>query len=174
MLNDGNTLYRREKYQDAAHRYLYAVRRVPDNFESMEDSRETFEQLKIHLYLNLSRCCRKQGLLTDAVNHATSVLKLKPDCLEALHARARAHRESGSYSEAIQDLNVALRMSPQHRELHKLILKVKEEMNSKFNNNDLLAPIGTGMDEKLKFADDSATSEIGSYAVLSNKKYTSS
>ena len=174
LLNDGNTLYRREKYQDAAHRYLYAVRRVPDNFESMEDSKETFEQLKIHLYLNLSRCCRKQGLLTDAVNHATSVLKLKPDCLEALHARARAHRESGSYSEAIQDLNVALRMSPQHRELHKLILKVKEEMNSKFNNNDQLAPIGTGMDEKLKFADDSATSEIGSYAVLSNKKYTSS
>ena len=172
LLNDGNTLYRREKYQDAAHRYLYAVRRVPEIYTGMEDSKETFEQLKIHLYLNLSRSCRKQGLLSEAVNHATSVLKLKSDCLEALHARARAHRESKNYNEAIQDLNVALRMSPQHRELHKLILKVKEEMScSKINNNDQLKlpSIGSGIDDKLKFADDSA-SEIGSYVV--NKKYT--
>ena len=101
LLNDGNTLYRREKYQDAAHRYLYAVRRVPEIYTGMEDSKETFEQLKIHLYLNLSRSCRKQGLLSEAVNHATSVLKLKSDCLEALHARARAHRESRNYNEAI-------------------------------------------------------------------------
>lgn len=114
------------------------------------------------------------------MNHATSVLKIKSDCLEALHARARAHRESGNYNEAIQDLNVALRISPQHRELHKLILKVKEEMNSKVNNNDHKpAPsIGAGIDKKLKFADDSA-SEAGScivppqMSVLSNKKYTS-
>ena len=91
------------------------------------------------------------------------------------------HRESGNYDEAIQDLNVALRMSPQHRELHKLILKVKEEKNSNFNNNDhIVAPsIGAGIDRKLKFADDSA-SEAGSscvvppqMSVLSNKKYTS-
>ena len=181
LLNDGNTLYRREKYQDAAHRYLYAVRRVPEIYTGMEDSKETFEQLKIHLYLNLSRSCRKQGLLSEAVNHATSVLKLKSDCLEALHARARAHRESKNYNEAIQDLNVALRISPQHRELHKLILKVKEEKNSNFNNNDHIVapPIGAGIDRKLKFADDSA-SEAGSscvvppqMSVLSNKKYTS-
>ena len=99
MLNDGNTLYRREKYEEAAHRYQYAVRRVPQ-FISSEDS-ATFEQLKVHLYLNLSRCCKKQGLFDEAAKHASSVLKLKPDSIEALKARASVLKESGKYQEAI-------------------------------------------------------------------------
>ena len=89
MLDDGNTLYRREKYDDAAHRYQYAIRRLPESFEGMEASEETFCQLKTHLLLNLSRCRRKQGQFADSVSKATDVLNLKPDCLEALHARAR-------------------------------------------------------------------------------------
>ena len=89
LLDDGNTLYRREKYDDAAHRYQYAIRRLPESFEGMESSEETFCQLKTHLLLNLSRCRRKQGQFADSVSKATDVLNLKPDCLEALHARAR-------------------------------------------------------------------------------------
>ena len=139
----------------------------------MEDHKETFEQLKVHLLLNLSRCCRKQGSLLESINHATSVLKLKPDCLDALHARARAHRESGNFSDAVQDLTQALKISPQHRDLHKLILKVKEEMNtsSQMNNNmgQNYAPLGAELlDDKIKFVDDSA-SEMSS-CVLSKKK----
>ena len=76
MLNDGNTLYRREKYQDAAHRYLYAVRRVPENFDTMEDTKETFEQLKIHPHLNFSGCSQILGLLSEAVNFANSLHKI--------------------------------------------------------------------------------------------------
>ena len=131
MLDDGNTLYRREKYDDASHRYQYAVRRVPEIFTGMEETKETFHQLKVHLLLNLSRCRRKQGHLLEAVSKATEVLTLKPDCLDALHARARAHRESGNFRDAVQDLNEALKLSPQNRDLYRLILKVKEEMSNK-------------------------------------------
>ena len=126
----------------------------------MEESIETFEQLKVHLLLNLSRCCRKRGQYLEAVSHATTVLKSRPDCLEALHARARAHREAGLLKEAVRDLNEALNLSPQNRDLHRLILKVKEEL---CNNNDQAATAAglTVLDDKLKFVDDSA-SEIGS------------
>ena len=161
MLDDGNTLYRREKYDDASHRYQYAVRRVPETFTGMEDTQETFEQLKIHLLLNLSRCRRKQGLYQEAVSKAAEVLILKPDSLDALHARARAHRESGNFRDAVQDLNEALKLSPQNRELYRMILKVKEEMSKKSkmnNNND--QPIGVNIDDNLQFVDDSA-SELG-------------
>lgn len=138
-------MYRREKYEEAAHRYQYAVRRVPQ-FISSEDS-ATFEQLKVHLYLNLSRCCKKQGLFDEAAKHASSVLKLKPDSIEALKARASALKESGKYQEAISDLNEALRQSPQNRDLHKLILRIKEE--SRYNNNSVL--------DDFKFVDDSSS-----------------
>lgn len=160
MLDDGNTLYRREKYDDASHRYQYAVRRVPEIFTGMEETKDTFYQLKVHLLLNLSRCRRKQGHFLEAVNKATEVLTLKPDCLDALHARARAHRESGNFRDAVQDLNEALKLSPQNRDLYRLILKVKEEMSkSKFNNNND-QPIGANIDDKIQFVDDSA-SELG-------------
>ena len=160
MLDDGNTLYRREKYDDASHRYQYAVRRVPEVYSGMEESKETFEQLRVHLLLNLSRCRRKQGQFLEAINKATEVLAIKPDCLEALHARARAHRESGNFREAVQDLNEALKLSPQNRDLYRLILKVKEEMSkTRFNNND--QPIGANIDIE-KFVDDSEAEFGGS------------
>lgn len=171
LLNDGNTLYRREKYEDAAHRYQYAVRRVPDAaINGMEDFKETFEQLKLHLLLNLSRCSRKRGQMSEAILHATSILKIKPDCLEALKSRATALKESGRFNEAIHDLNEALKQSPQNRDLMKLILKIKDEMNHQklrfLNNNEVDAAaeeqpiIGAS---NLKYADDSA-SDFGSVA----------
>ena len=173
MLDDGNTLYRREKYDDAAHRYQYAIRRLPESFENMENSVETFQQLRTHLLLNLSRCRRKQGQFIDAIAKATEVLNIKPECLEALHARARAHREAGNFRESVQDLNEALKVSPQNRDLYRMILKVKEEMSkSNFgnNNNDNIlngASVNALNDKELKYVDDSS-SEVTTSSSLKN------
>ena len=65
---------------------------------------------------------------------------------------------AGLLKEAVRDLNEALSLSPQNRDLHRLILKVKEELN---NNNDQMGLI---LDDNLKYADDSA-SEIGSSSI---------
>ena len=86
LLEDGNTLYRKNRFEEAAHRYQYAIKRCP------VDDKETFEQLKVHLYLNLSRCKRKQSLYAEAVELASAVLRFRPNSLEAMHARARAYR----------------------------------------------------------------------------------
>ena len=86
LLEDGNTLYRKNRFEEAAHRYQYAIKRCP------ADDKETFEQLKVHLYLNLSRCKRKQSLYSEAVDLASEVLRFRPNSLEAMHARARAYR----------------------------------------------------------------------------------
>ena len=175
MLDDGNTLYRREKYDDAAHRYQYAIRRLPESFENeMENSVETFQQLRTHLLLNLSRCRRKQGQFIDAIAKATEVLNIKPECLEALHARARAHREAGNFRESVQDLNEALKVSPQNRDLYRMILKVKEEMSKNSttnhfgNNNNNGAPNSVTLNDKeLKYVDDSS-SEVTTSSSLKN------
>ena len=172
LLDDGNTLYRREKYDDAAHRYQYAIRRLPETFDGMEGSEETFDQLRTHLLLNLSRCRRKQGQFIDAIAQASNILNTKPDCLDALHARARAHREAGNFREAVQDLNEALKLSPQNRDLNRMILRVKDEMSKTFlvgnNNNDNGQPLGGSvLNDKLKYVDDSS-SEITNSSSLKN------
>ncbi len=38
--------------------------------------------------------------------------------------------------EALTDLSEALRLSPQNRDVHKFIIKVKEEMSNNINNNN--------------------------------------
>ncbi len=145
------------------HRYHYALRRLPASFAN-DDFKSQFEQLKVNLLLNLTRCCRKKGLSAEAVAHASTVLKMSPDCLDALKTRANALKDMGKFTEAAQDLNEALKYSPGNRELHKSLMKVMEEMRS-FNNNDQqMMPISV-IDDKLKFVDDSA-SEVESNCQL--------
>ncbi|XP_059092196.1 protein TANC2-like isoform X3 [Tigriopus californicus] len=160
LLEDGNTLYRKNRFDEAAHRYQYALRRLPT--QSKADTLQTFDQLKIHLLLNLSRCKRKMGDFPDAIQKATDVILFRPNCLEAYQARARAYRENEEYEEAITDLTEALKISPQNREIHKFIIKVKEELkeNQKEKNNNLNRPqYPIGMDQKdgIKFVDDSSS-----------------
>ena len=174
LLEDGNTLYRKNRFDEAAHRYQYALRRLPQeastpqetaNGDSNADNASTLEQLNIHLLLNLSRCKRKQGDFKEAVTKASEALALKPGCLEALHSRARAYREDERFEEAIKDLTEALKMSPQNREIHKFMIKVKEEWREARNNNDdddaggklLLLPIGSNDCERIKYFDDSSS-----------------
>ncbi len=101
LLEDGNTLYRRGRHEEAAHRYAYAIRRLPargggcgggGGEKEDKDHGQVFDQLRVHLLLNLSRCRRKQGQPAEAAARAAEVLAFRPDCLEALHARARAYR----------------------------------------------------------------------------------
>ena len=95
LLEDGNTLYRKNRFEEAAHRYQYAIERCPAEEKGSNDGKETFEQLKVHLFLNLSRCKRKQSLYAEAVELASEVLRFRPNSLEAMHARARAYRLAG-------------------------------------------------------------------------------
>ena len=156
LLEDGNTLYKKNRFEEAAHRYNYALKRIPS--ENLEEHESTFEQLKVHLLLNSSRCKRKLGDYNEAIDRATEVVRLRPDCLEALHAKARAHREANQYDEALNDLTEALRVSPQNRDVHKFIIKVKEEMKGRSSGNKFLHPIG--MDKDFNFVDDSKANSV--------------
>lgn len=68
LLEDGNILYRKNRLQEAAYRYQYALRKIPDPTSIGEHS-STFLQLKINFLLNHSRCKRKMK-----VSHKFAVL----------------------------------------------------------------------------------------------------
>uniref|UniRef100_A0A3B3SNT8 Tetratricopeptide repeat, ankyrin repeat and coiled-coil containing 1 n=1 Tax=Paramormyrops kingsleyae TaxID=1676925 RepID=A0A3B3SNT8_9TELE len=125
LMEEGNLLYKKGKMKEAAQRYQYALRKFPrDGFG--EDLR-AFKELRVSLYLNLSRCRRKTNDFGMAEDFATKVLELKPKCYEAYYARARAKRSSRQFAAAMADLHEAAKLCPNNREIRRLLARVEEE-----------------------------------------------
>lgn len=61
LLEDGNILYRKNRLQEAAHRYQYALRKIP-SAATFGEYTDTFLQLKVNFLLNHSRCKRKMNV----------------------------------------------------------------------------------------------------------------
>merc|ERR1712117_334098 len=93
--------------------------------------KKIFDQLKIHLLLNLTRCKRKMFDLNEAVRLASQVLEIQPNCYQGLHARAKAHHANGDLHLAVDDLTAAVRLAPDNRELHRILINLKQEMIAK-------------------------------------------
>ena len=129
LLEDGNTLYKKGRLEDAAVRYTYTAKRVPLSQDSSQQA--VFLQLRLHLLLNLSRCKRKQQEYGEAARLASEALSLAPSCPEAYHARAKANHAVGSLQSALRDLTQAIRVAPQNRELHRILLDLKLEIKEK-------------------------------------------
>jgi hypothetical protein len=60
LLEDGNTLYKKGRLQEAAGRFYYAMKKLPQNVS--QSSSESFSLLQLQLLLNLSRCNRKMNV----------------------------------------------------------------------------------------------------------------
>ncbi|CAH1389527.1 unnamed protein product [Nezara viridula] len=125
LLEDGNVLYRKNRLQEAAHRYSYALNKFPP----LETLDSTFRQLRLNFLLNHSRCKRKMNKPIEAIELATQVLKQKPDCYEAYYARAKARIDLRNYEEAEKDIQEALLLlPPQNKDIRKILLSLRDEI----------------------------------------------
>ncbi len=154
LLEDGNSLFRKDKLTEAVFRYEYALKKLPamtdkespneDEADGSNSKRldEIFAKLRSHLLLNLSRAQRRLGNYPAASARATQALELaqarrggkrrgaESDATtsEALWTRAKADFEAGSadsVARALSDLREAVRLAPQNLELHRFTSKVK-------------------------------------------------
>ena len=66
----------------------------------------------------------------EAIKVATEVIDIHPTCYQAFHARAKAHHAAGHLDQALHDLTDAVKVVPQNRELHKILITLKEEIQS--------------------------------------------
>ncbi|NWW82001.1 TANC1 protein, partial [Climacteris rufus] len=125
LMEEGNTLYKKGKMKEAAQRYQYALRKFPR--EGFGEEMKAFTELRVSLYLNLSRCRRKTNDFGMAEEFATKALDLKPKCYEAYYARARAKRNSRKLLAALTDLREATQLCPSNQEIKRLLARVEEE-----------------------------------------------
>uniref|UniRef100_A0A668RZD0 Tetratricopeptide repeat, ankyrin repeat and coiled-coil containing 1b n=1 Tax=Oreochromis aureus TaxID=47969 RepID=A0A668RZD0_OREAU len=125
LMEEGNLLYKKGKMKEAAQRYQYALRKFPR--EGFGDELKAFKDLRVSLYLNLSRCRRKTNDFGMAEEFATKALELKPKSYEAYYARARAKRSSRQFTAALADLHEAAKLCPNNREIRRLLARVEDE-----------------------------------------------
>ncbi|NXU53944.1 TANC1 protein, partial [Turnix velox] len=125
LMEEGNTLYKKGKMKEAAQRYQYALRKFPR--EGFGEEMKAFNELRVSLYLNLSRCRRKTNDFGLAEEFATKALDLKPKSYEAYYARARAKRNSRKLLAALADLREAIQLCPNNQEIKRLLARVEEE-----------------------------------------------
>nr|XP_055032898.1 protein TANC2 isoform X3 [Misgurnus anguillicaudatus] len=125
LLEEGDGFYKKGKVKEAAQRYQYALKKFPR--EGLSEDLKTFKELKVSLFLNLSRCRRKMNDFGMAEEFATKALELKPKSYEAFYARARAKRSSRQFAEALEDLRAAIKLCPNSREIQRLLQRVEEE-----------------------------------------------
>ncbi|XP_038045459.1 protein TANC1-like [Patiria miniata] len=125
LMDDGNALYKKEKWREACHKYQCALKKYPT--EAFGDEIRTFKELKVNLLLNVSRCKRKLEDIPGAIELSTKALEIKPKCFEAFYARARAKRAIRQFGPALQDLLEAIKLAPNNREVRRLLVRVKEE-----------------------------------------------
>ncbi|KAL6112900.1 tanc1 [Pungitius sinensis] len=125
LMEEGNMLYKKGRMKEAGQRYQYALRKLPRDGQGEE--LKGLKDLRVSLYLNLSRCRRKTNDFGIAEEFATRALELKPRSYEAYYARARAKRSSRQFAAALADLHEAARVSPSNREIRRLLVRVEEE-----------------------------------------------
>ncbi|XP_070816101.1 protein TANC1-like [Chaetodon trifascialis] len=126
LMEEGNILYKKGRMKEAGQRYQYALRKLPR--EGQGEELKGLKDLRVSLYLNLSRCRRKTNDFGIAEEFATKALELKPRSYEAYYARARAKRSSRQFAAALADLHEAARLSPSNREIRRLLVRVEEEV----------------------------------------------
>ena len=68
------------------------------------------------------------GQHEEALGLATEVIKKNPMNYEALHSRAKTYHAAGNQTAALADLTDAVKIAPQNRELHKILIDLKEEI----------------------------------------------
>ncbi|XP_021048172.2 protein TANC1 isoform X2 [Mus pahari] len=125
LVEEGNAMYKKGKMKEAAQRYQYALRKFPR--EGLGEDMRPFNELRVSLYLNLSRCRRKTNDFGLAEEFASKALELKPKSYEAFYARARAKRNSRQFLAALADLQEAVKLCPSNQEIKRLLARVEEE-----------------------------------------------
>ncbi|XP_035160684.1 protein TANC1 isoform X20 [Callithrix jacchus] len=125
LMEEGNVMYKKGKMKEAAQRYQYALRKFPR--EGVGEDMRPFNELRVSLYLSLSRCRRKTNDFGMAEEFASKALELKPKSYEAFYARARAKRNSRQFVAALADLQEAVKLCPTNQEIKRLLARVEEE-----------------------------------------------
>ncbi|CAF0840271.1 unnamed protein product [Didymodactylos carnosus] len=148
LIEDGLTLYKKSQYKDAAYRFSYAMKKIPQsNFvieqhqshdvSILTNVKNNFQMMKYTCLINLAKCKRKMNASDMAIDYCTQALTLQTTS-DALLLRARIKRDQRLYDDALDDLVEASKLEPDNNDLNRYMQRLKEEMMANKRQETLL------------------------------------
>ncbi|OVA08617.1 Peptidyl-prolyl cis-trans isomerase [Macleaya cordata] len=132
---EGNTLFKSEKYQKAAKRYDKAVDYVTEDGSFGDDEQKLVKALRVSCWLNHAACCLKLNNFQEAIELCSKVLDVEFHNVKALYRRAQAYMKTAEFDLSELDIKKAFEVDPNNREV-KSIHKTLKQLQSESNKRD--------------------------------------
>ncbi|XP_024983028.1 peptidyl-prolyl cis-trans isomerase FKBP62-like [Cynara cardunculus var. scolymus] len=132
---EGNTLFKRKKYERASKRYEKALSYIEYDSAFSDDEKQQAKVLKISCNLNNAACKLKLRDYKQAVKLCTKVLDADSKNVKALYRRAQAYIQLVDLDLAELDIKKALEIDPDNRDV-KLEYKLLREKVKEYNKKD--------------------------------------
>ncbi|XP_020891758.1 70 kDa peptidyl-prolyl isomerase isoform X2 [Arabidopsis lyrata subsp. lyrata] len=121
---EGNLLYKNQKYQRAAKKYNKAADFIETGkFEG--DEEKQLKALRVSCFLNAAACSLKLKNFRETIILCSEVLDIEFQNVKALYRRAQSHIEVGDLISAEMDIKKALEADPENREVKSLYKTLK-------------------------------------------------
>ncbi|MCO5564326.1 hypothetical protein L7F22_017986 [Adiantum nelumboides] len=128
---EGNAFFKAGNYWRAAKRYERAAIYIEQDKPFSGDEKQQVQALKLSCYLNCAACKLKLNEFRVAVDLCSRVLELEPENLKALYRRLQAYIQVGELDLAESDIQKALVIDPDNREV-KLELKKLRQIENQY------------------------------------------
>ncbi|XP_026393364.1 70 kDa peptidyl-prolyl isomerase-like isoform X1 [Papaver somniferum] len=132
---EGNTLFKSGKYQKASRRYDKAVDYITVDGTFWDDEQQHVDSLRVLCWLNHAACCLKLNNYPEAIELCSKVLDVEYHNVKALYRRAQAYMKTADFDLSELDINKALEVDPDNREV-KILHKTLKQLRSESNKGD--------------------------------------
>ncbi|CAH0664154.1 unnamed protein product [Spodoptera exigua] len=130
----GNNYFGEGRYKAAVRKYRKCLRYLEHVFNRIDevkdmDTKEQILEIRTmyvsQCYLNMAACYMKLEDYRSTVQYSTSVLEIDPRNEKALYRRGQANYALKNYDDALMDLRLADKVSPNNKAVQKLLDEVR-------------------------------------------------
>ncbi|GAB4852375.1 hypothetical protein Ancab_016567 [Ancistrocladus abbreviatus] len=132
---EGNLLFKSEKYQRAGRKYDKAADYVSEEGTFGHEEQKLAKALRVSCWLNGAACSLKLKDYKEAIKLCSKVLDIEFHNVKALYRRAQAFMENADLEYAELDIKKASEVDPENREV-KLLQRSLKQRQSENNKRD--------------------------------------
>eukprot|EP01027_Heterolobosea_sp_BB2_P012903 GEZU01018662.1.p1 GENE.GEZU01018662.1~~GEZU01018662.1.p1 ORF type:complete len:311 (-),score=93.79 GEZU01018662.1:47-979(-) len=126
--DEGNDLFKEGRYERARVKYEKAISYLTSKRGMREDEKKKASEVELPCYLNLAACTLKTKEYLDAIQYSTKALAIDEKNLKGLFRRAQAYSGRGDFDKAMEDLNRALVLYPDNKEIRNEVATVNKKL----------------------------------------------
>ncbi|KAG2435086.1 hypothetical protein HXX76_007173 [Chlamydomonas incerta] len=140
----GNELFKAGQYKEALAKYAMALSYLDEDFmfQLAGHYLDKAEDVKKLVHLNMAATQLKTGDWNTAIYNCGQVLNMDPDNVKALFRRAKAHKALSRTEEARVDLEKAIKLEPNNREVAEELRGVRAALKEEKKATDAFYKTG--------------------------------